>query len=281
LAKEIGYMNSFRRIYEFKDELTNTFFRFSKKLVREKFWAELPPASKSIYPVIGVHCNAKGSAFPGQLTIAILSGRTPKTVRHGIRGLEKLPGFKAKPDVTSIGQRSYRYYIQPPPKEPGASFFFNKDIITGGNWLHLKPSAQALYPVLRTFAFFDPEAYDGSAPFYWSEAYRDRQFDFVNMDFEVMAEYAGISKRSLDSALQSLLDHNLLDEVEEAEEYGWPFDSEFPTWAVYVDPEYRYRTEYLNERTTKRYGGPQRKVRKKLRPKKIDKKKLSRNIRRY
>lgn len=269
-----------RRNYEFKDELTNTFFRFAKNLVREKLWATLPLASKAIYPVIGVHCDARGWAFPSQQTIAILSGRTTNTVRQGIRGLETLPGFRAKPNVTSTGQRTYHYHIQAPPQEPGASFFFHKEIITGGNWLHLRSSAQALYPVLRTFAFFDPEAYDGSPPFYWLAAYRDRRFDFVNMDFEVMAEYAGISKRSLDSALQSLLDHNLLDEVEEAEEYGWPFDSEFPIWAVYVDPEYRYKTEYLNERTTERYGGPQRKVREKLRPKKIDKKIVSRNIRR-
>jgi hypothetical protein len=281
LAREIGYMNSFRSIYQFKDELTNTFFRFAKKLVREKSWANLPSASKAIYPVIGVHCDAEGWAFPGQQTIAILSGRRPKTVRQGIKGLEALPGFWAKPDVTSTGQRSYRYHIQPPPQEPGASFFFHKEIITGGNWLHLTPSAQALYPTLRTFAFFDSYAYDGSLGGDFWESYVGRQFDFVNMDFEIMAEYAGISSRSLDSALQSLLDHNLLAEVEDHPDSDPAFDSQFPTWAVYVEPEYRYKTDYLNQRVTKRYGNPCKKVRKILPPKKIDKKIVSRNIRRH
>jgi hypothetical protein len=145
--------------------------------------------------------------------------------------------------------------------------------------MHLRPSAQALYPVLRTFAFFDPEAYDGSPDDSWWKSYRNRKFDFVNMDFDVMAEYAGITERSLDSALNSLSEHDLLAEVDEATEYDLDFYSEFPTWAVYVDPEYRYKRDYLNELTAKRYGINQRKVKKKLRPKKIDKKIVSRNVR--
>jgi hypothetical protein len=270
-------MGNFRPIYEFKDELTDTFFRFSTGLVREKLWAKLPPASKAIYPVIGVHCNAKGWAFPGQLTIAILSGRTPKTVRQGIKDLETLLlGFNAEPDVTSTGQRSYRYHIKPPPKKPGASFFFHKKIIEGGNWLHLSPAAQALYPVLRTFGYFDLEAYDGSLPHEWLERYKDRQLDFVNMDIEVMAEYAGISERSLDSAMQSLLKHNLIAEVEETAEFDSVYDPEFPTWAVYVKPEYRYEAEDLNELVEKRYGGKKKRPRKILPTKKIVKKLLSR-----
>jgi hypothetical protein len=119
-------MSNFRRIYEFKDELTNTFFRFAKNLVREKFWANLPPSSKAIYPVIGVHCDAEGLAYPSQNTIAILSGRTANTVREGIKGLEFFPGFKAKPYVTSTGQRAYRYHIQPPPTKTRSTLLFSQ-----------------------------------------------------------------------------------------------------------------------------------------------------------
>ncbi len=72
-------------MYQFRDEINYiNFFRFNKALVTQKLWANLPKASKSVYPVILVHCNAKGMAFPGQKTIAILSGRTEKTVREGI-----------------------------------------------------------------------------------------------------------------------------------------------------------------------------------------------------
>ena len=35
------------------------------------------------------------------------------------------------------------------------AFFFHKAIIEGGNWSLLTPSSHALYPVLRTFAFWD------------------------------------------------------------------------------------------------------------------------------
>jgi hypothetical protein len=83
-------------MYKFKDEINYTnFFKFDKELVRSGKWANLRKASKSVYPVILVHCNARGTAFPGQETIAILSGRTEKTVREGIKGLEGFHDFKA------------------------------------------------------------------------------------------------------------------------------------------------------------------------------------------
>jgi hypothetical protein len=51
--------------YQFKDEINETnFFWWDKKLIADKVWSELPPASKSVFPVIACHCNKRGVAFP-------------------------------------------------------------------------------------------------------------------------------------------------------------------------------------------------------------------------
>ena len=65
------------------------FFKWDKSLIESKKWAALPKAAKSIFPVIAVHCNAKGECNPSQRKIADLSGRTEKTVSEGIKALKK------------------------------------------------------------------------------------------------------------------------------------------------------------------------------------------------
>ena len=130
-------------MYLFKDELTDTFFRFNKWLVRDQIWARLPLASKAIYPVIGVHTNEHGWAFPSEQTIAILSGISENTVRKGIHGLLEVPGFEVEKYVTTRGYKANRYFINPPPKRKDTSFFFHKLVVTGGNWMKLRSTAKA------------------------------------------------------------------------------------------------------------------------------------------
>jgi hypothetical protein len=84
--------------------------------------------------VIVVHCNAKGKAFPGQRAIAILSGRTEKTVREGIKGLEEFPGFKAYRVLRGRGRWSYNYKINVTPDEKGRSFALYKYLFECGYW---------------------------------------------------------------------------------------------------------------------------------------------------
>jgi hypothetical protein len=214
-------------------------------------------ASKSIYPVIGVHCNPKGVSFPSEETIAILSWRTPKTVRTGIKGLLHYPGFHVERYVTNRGHRANKYKLDAPPDEKGRSFAFYKCVVTGGNWSQLTPGAHALYPVMMTFSFFDFENYeylentefgDNVQDMIECGYYQRRKYDFCDADIKVMAEFAGIGKSTVVSALISLEQAFLVEKIE-------PINKN-DTWKVFRSPPRRYQTNWLNEKTFKRYGKP-------------------------
>ena len=129
-------------MYQFKEGINRTvFFWWDKKLIKNKNWAILPKSSKAVFPVIACHCNENGKAFPGERTIAILSGRTDKIVREGIRELENFPGFEVDQYVTKRGRKAKKFDIKFPKRiEKGQAFPFHKFIIEGGNWSLLVPT---------------------------------------------------------------------------------------------------------------------------------------------
>ncbi|SDP57680.1 helix-turn-helix domain-containing protein [Desulforhopalus singaporensis] len=241
-------------MYHFKEEWNRRgHFWFDKKLIENKNWAILSKASKSVFPVIASHRNEKGEAFPGEQAIAILSGLSDKTVRQGIRGLEDFPGIEIQNYVTKRGRRSKRYKIDKPPEVQGRSFPFYRGVFEGGNWLHLIPSAQALYPVMRYFGYFDSVVceiylYEEDAGGYdlhdFDAVYKDRKWDFCIAELDILAEYAGISKRSVYDALRSLGDNHLI------ENYS---DEDLVGWKVFLLPTTIYNRDYLNEKTRDKY----------------------------
>ncbi len=212
-------------MYQFKEECHETqFFWWDKKLIENKNWALLPKSAKAIYPVIACHCNKKGEAFPGEQTIAILSGRTEKKVREGIRDLEGFSGFEWHNYLTKRGRRSKKFHVTFPPIEKGRSFPFFKFILESGFWRELKPSAQALYPVMRHFAYFDYEMYVDKEcldydPELFDEIFKERDYDFCEAEKSIMAEYAGIARRSLPVALKNLEENFLIESTNEP--LGW------------------------------------------------------------
>jgi hypothetical protein len=155
-----------------------------------------------------------------------------------MKGLKVLRSFKNEKYVTARGLRAYKYYIKPPPQEKGASFFFYKQIITGGNWLHLKPSAKALYPVLKHFSYYDHMEHNQELQ---SLDYRERQFDYTEAEIDVMAEYAGLSEKSVREALEELEKHYLIEEI------FWG------VWKVFLKPLEGYLSDHLNEIVADRY----------------------------
>jgi hypothetical protein len=246
-------------MYQFKDEINYiNFFRFDKMLVRSGKWADLPKASKSVYPVILVHCNKKGIAFPGQETIAILSGRTEKTVREGIEGLKRFLGLKAHKMLTGRGRWSYRYEINITPDEKGRSFSLYKCLFESGHWRRLSSCAHSLYIVMRTFAFFEGENYCaledldedygfGVNRLIENGVYQKRKYDFVNADMDVLAEHAGInSGRGLHDALDSLEKNHLIEPT-------GPLDG-YDTWKIFRIPPIYFPPSLLNDAVEKRYG---------------------------
>jgi hypothetical protein len=247
-------------VHKFPDKTDQrTFFRFSKDLILDGTWAGLPPSSKAIFPVIGVHCDCNtGEGWPNEETIAILSGVTPKTVRDGIKGLEALPGFSKRQTITARGHRKNIYKISIPIRDEDKYFFFYKQLLDSGNWYHLSQTAKALYPVMRTYAFFDPETFDeygdkkdveklddmgGIGAF--GEFYRNRRYDFCNAHLSVLFEKAGMSPRSFKSTWKSLAENCMA---------ALPESNVRHIWKVYIRTPLRQDARHMNAVALKRYG---------------------------
>jgi len=219
-------------------------------------WAMLPKACKAVLPVIAAHSNKEGESFPGERTIAILAGMSDKIARRGIQGLIGFPGFHLDYYVTRQGRRAKKFTIEfPPEHEKDRSFFFHKCIIEGGNWQQLKPVSQALYAVMRYFARFDKDLYleleeSGEESFdrsEFGESYKNRRWDVCRAEIDIMAEYAGVSRRSVYEALKDLEDCFLIEDQGEDGEGA-------RNWKVFIIPPQRYTAGSLNRIIMKRYG---------------------------
>jgi len=214
-------------------------------------WAALSPAAKAVYPVIASFANRQGIAFPGEQKIADLAGRTEKKAREGIRDLEGFPGFRVAPYVTKRGRRSKKFFLELPTRsDNGQAFPVYKLTFEMGYWLKLLPSAQALYPVIRRFSYFELDLYneleDQEGPDvadFFREDYSTRKYDFCNADRGIMAERAGITIRSMRGALESLQKGLLIE----------PVDGD--TWKVYFRlPPTRWTPGHLNQRVMKAHA---------------------------
>lgn len=241
-------------MYQFKDKINySNFWRFDKQLVKTKRWARLPSATKRIYPVVAVHANKEGVAWPSQETIAVLTGCTKKTVREGNSGIFRLPNHKVKIWNTNRGHRAKKYKFPVTPDERGRAFNFPRSVIDGGNWFMLKPTAQALYSVVKTFAYFDYDEYLDSlseedadqlpdaTDFFTDDHYKERKWDFLSADMDAMAECAGIGNRSVSDALDNLEQCNLIQYVGGG------------VWRVFTEPPKYYKRDFLNEKVAERY----------------------------
>ncbi|ACL05863.1 hypothetical protein Dalk_4181 [Desulfatibacillum aliphaticivorans] len=245
-------------MYQFKPNARkDIFFRFSNDIVDSERWAMLPPASKSIYPVIGVHCNKDGLAFPGQETIAILAGITPKTVRSGIEGLLRLPNFTVQSYYSNRGRVAKKYQLKLPDKDRSKTYFgFSKRFIDGGNWSQLKPGAHALFPVIQRCSWFDYDYYieskDGELEYnpseFFSEHYGEREYDFLDAELGFLTSRAGVGQTTVLAALEELEKRYFIEETENF----WRRGSR--AWKVFLTPPMIYKPEWLNEQAQKRYG---------------------------
>jgi hypothetical protein len=244
-------------VHQFSDAIDyDQFFRFDKEWIKDMNWALLRKTSKSILPVIAMHCDRTGHSFPGERTIAILSGITDKSVREGIQGLIGFPGFEVSNYVTSRGRRAKKYKLAfPPAREKGRSFFFHRCIVEGGNWQELKQISHALYPVMRHFAYFEQDQYVKKEKPWGNTAstdedfkllYRERKWDICEAEISILAEYASISRPSVYEALKDLEKHFLI------ESHGTN-DEGARRWKVFLIPPMRYKVASLNAKIAWRY----------------------------
>jgi hypothetical protein len=236
-------------VYRFPESINyDQFFRFDRRWIKEMQWARLPKSSKSVLPVIAIHCDKKGRCFPGESTIAILSGLSDKTVRGGIQGLTGFPGFELSYHVNEKGKRAKCFrLILPPRGEKKRSFFFYKCIVEGGNWQELKQFSHALYPVMRYFSRFDKGEGVGSTDEDFQVSYREREWEICEATINTLARYAGISRPSVYEALRDLEEKSLI-------EPQGTNDEGIRTWRVFLKPPKYYNREYLNARVKERDG---------------------------
>ncbi len=191
-------------------------------MIENKNWALLPKSSKAVWPVIACHANERGIAYPGERTIAILAGVSDKVAREGISRLDAFPGFDWDYYLTKRGKRSKKFKVKlPTVNNRGNAFRFYKFILEAGFWSEIRPSAKALYPVMRYFGYFDFFAYSELeyVDYAADEIYSNREYDFCKAEIGVLAKYAGIHRNSVYSALENLESNILIEPT--AEYYGW------------------------------------------------------------
>jgi hypothetical protein len=212
--------------YKFKSDLhTNLFMKIPIILFEDGHWANLPPASKEVCPVI---CKFVDEALKG------------------------FPGFEKKSYSTKRLNRAYRYEIEPAPRENKLSISINHSFFNGGNWTHLIPTAKAVYPILKLAAWWEFNDYDdyeqtGMALHEHNDVYLTRDYDFVTADEDIVADLAGVSRRSLHSAYASLVEKDFLKFLD--------LHEGLKRWKIFTKPPLVYQVEYLNETVEKRYVG--------------------------
>lgn len=247
-----------KNMYLFSDRIDcRGFFMFDKKLITDGRYATWTPSAKAVYPVLRSFGNDKGEAFPEELTLAVLSGKTDKTVRDGLGHLAEDGVIKITHFTTKRGHRANRYKFELPPVEQGRSFPFRRCVFEGGNWLRLSPTGQALYPVMRCYGGYtynehfedvEPEEDPVTNPAEFPSIYAARDFDFCSADLHVLAESAGIHRTSLSAGIKSLQDNFLVEYADDPDEY------ENPRWKVFLTPPKYWKAEYLNRLTRESFA---------------------------
>ncbi|MFH1759867.1 MAG: hypothetical protein ABIA63_02075 [bacterium] len=162
------------------------------------------------------------------------------------------PGFTIDRYVTGRGHRAIKYKIDIPPDEKGRFFPFYKCVVEGGNWRQLRSGAQALYPVIKTFSFFNSEEYCDRENLDYGYDMREmiengdfqkREYDFCDADLKVLAEYSGIGIKTTERALDGLESAHLIKQTDPI--------GETDTWKVFLTPTHRFKTDWLNKNINK------------------------------
>jgi hypothetical protein len=230
----------------------NLFIQIPTSIFDSFLWKELPLASKEILPAILKYSNEFGTCFPSQKTIADLAGVTEKTVREGLKGLDGLPSFYREKYVTRRGHTSYRYRVDR-IHEGVKTISIRHPFFNEGNWSQLNSVAKAVFPVLKYFSWWDFKVYEYDEDIeielgadLSSQNYPYRLYDYANPEPENVAEYAGISLRSLKSAYASLSEHHFI------EHHG--INDGRDIWRVFVHPPMVSEPEFLNAQVIESYS---------------------------
>jgi len=192
----------------------NVHYRLPLRLINSGDWAKINLAARVILPVIGVHTNENGVAFPGMVLISELSGyKDPRTVRNGINSLIENGLLSKKKRKTWRGGRYNVYYLLGNAicREGRSYFPIYKDVIEEKYWANLVPSEISVLGVMGVKATRNnPEAKD----------LRELGFPIFGMGTvqrKKMIKLSGISESSFDYAIEGLIDKGWINFNEEYE----------------------------------------------------------------
>jgi hypothetical protein len=133
----------------------------------------------------------------------------------------------------------------PSTNHRGSAFPFHKYILEAGIWRKLRPSAKALYPVMRHFGFFDFEVYSEieDVDYAADDAFANREYDFCEADRNALIEYSGIHRNSLNPALRDLEDNFLIEPIGD------------DGWKVFLRSKGNtiWKRDYLNKKVMRSY----------------------------
>jgi len=106
------------------------------------------------------------------------------------------------------------------------------------------PTGQALYIVMLAFSKGDDEelyAQSAEEEIDFKDAFRDREYVICGLDGYTLAEYAGITRRSINPALENLQSVSLMD----------IYDAN--SWKVHLRPPSIYKRSFLNKELMEKY----------------------------
>ena len=190
----------------------NVHYRLPLILINSGDWAKINLAARVILPVIGVHANEKGEAFPGMLLISKLSGyKDLRTVRGGINSLIKAGLLSKTKRKTRVGRHNIYQLLGNTIWRKGHSYFpIYKDVIEEGYWADLSPSEVSVLVVMGVKAVINnPEAKE------LRELLEIPIFGIGTLQRKEMIKFSGVSGSAFDYAVKGLMSKgwiNLKDE---------------------------------------------------------------------
>jgi len=190
----------------------NIHYRLPLRLINSYTWAELIKPAKAILPVIGVHANKNGEAWPRRKLISELSGYSNLNfVDKGINDLiEKNLIIKKKE-----GRHNIYYLTDLAIWKPGRSYFpiYKMGMILSRRWADLTPSEKSIYPVFGNKGSIKNPDVEGSEFHCAGDIYKIKKY----------CEWAGISQGGFDNICIGLNHKNLVEFEEEGSVRYWVY----------------------------------------------------------
>jgi uncharacterized protein YlbG (UPF0298 family) len=240
-------------LYKFPETLnTDSMFWVPKSIILDFHWARLSASARSVLPVIASLCNKNDKAWPSDVTIGILCGRSHVVVNKGTSNVANEWPEWFKKDKNIKGKKNYEVKLIEEKNNSGFPFY--SYVIFSGVWSKLKPVAQSLYLVMRCLAYWnldiyerlENENYDLDPDFDPDQLYKERKYDlFPNINYtkKQLAKYAGINENSINKALQEL-------------ENNWLIKTVDGGWLIYLKTKNLqcHSSKELNAKAEKSFG---------------------------